>query len=103
MMLADMRDQGTTDAKLQELVTQENYERYKKISRKMIVNEIKGNIAVRGVGQQQGLSVSQAEVDDEVPSGVARPPRRQLAQQRRGGPGRGSQHSCCASVASSQA
>ena len=65
-MLANMREQGSTDEQLKELITEENYKRYKQISRNLVVNEIKGNIAVRGVGQQQGLAVSQSEVDDEV-------------------------------------
>ena len=61
-MLANMREQGSTDEQLKELITEENYKRYKQISRNLVVNEIKGNIAVRGVGQQQGLAVSPSEV-----------------------------------------
>lgn len=66
MMLGDMREQGTSDDKLKELVTPENYERYKKISRPMATNAIKGDFAIRAVAQQQGLSVSRDRVDDEV-------------------------------------
>lgn len=65
-MLADMRERGTTDEKLKELVTQENYERYKKISRMQVEKQIKGNLAVKAVGAAQGLVVPQNEVDDEV-------------------------------------
>ena len=66
MMLGDMRERGSSDAQLKELVTPENYERYKKISRVQVVNSIKGNFAIKHVGIQQGLTVPQNEVDDEV-------------------------------------
>jgi len=65
-MLSDMREQGSTDEKLKELITQENYERYKKISRPMVTNSIKGDLALKAVSQQQGLSVPEDQVDDEV-------------------------------------
>ena len=41
MMLGDMRERGTSDAELRKLVTPENYERYKKISRVQVLNSIK--------------------------------------------------------------
>jgi trigger factor len=66
MMLSDMKERGSTDEQLKELITQENYERYKKIQRPMAMNSIKGNFAIRAVGKQQGLTVPQSEVDDEV-------------------------------------
>merc|ERR1719453_281041 len=66
MMLGDMREQGTPDAKLQELITPENYERYKKISRPMTENKIKSDFAIKTVSQQQGLMVSRDEVDEEL-------------------------------------
>jgi FKBP-type peptidyl-prolyl cis-trans isomerase (trigger factor) len=65
-MLGDMREQGTPDAKLQELITPENYERYKKISRPMTENKIKSDFAIKTVSQQQGLMVSRDEVDEEI-------------------------------------
>ena len=65
MMLADMREQGSSDEKLKELVSAENYERFKKISYKMVSNAIKGDFAVNTVGQQQGLTVPRDRVDDE--------------------------------------
>lgn len=65
-MLAEMREQGTSDAKLKEVVSQENYDRYSKISMPMTLSQIKADLALRAVGQQQALSVPQSEVDDEV-------------------------------------
>ena len=66
MMLGDMRERGTTDEQLKDLITPENYERYKKISRPQVEASIKGSFAIKGVAMQQGLSVAQNEVDDEV-------------------------------------
>jgi trigger factor len=66
MMLGDMREQGTTDAKIKELLTPENYENYKKISRPMVEARIKSDFAVKTVGQQQGLVVSRDKVDEEI-------------------------------------
>merc|ERR1719453_2173344 len=66
MMLGDMREQGTPDAKLQELITPENYERYKKISRPMTELKLKSDFAIKTVSQQQGLMVSRDEVDEEL-------------------------------------
>ena len=66
LMLAQMREQGTSDDELREIVSQENYERYSKISMAMTLAQIKGDLALRAVGQQQGLSVPQSEISDEV-------------------------------------
>ena len=65
-MLADMKERGTTEAKLKELITPENYERYRKISRPQVEAQLKGTFAIRAVSAAQGLSVPQNEVDDEV-------------------------------------
>lgn len=66
MMLADMREKGQTDEKLKELITPENYERYKTISRPMTTSKIKGDFAIKTVSMQQGLVVPQDKVDDEI-------------------------------------
>ena len=66
MMLADMREQGQSDEKLKDIITPENYERYKKISRPMTTGSIKADFAIKTVGQQQNLVVSQDKVDDEI-------------------------------------
>jgi len=65
-MLADLKDRGATDEKIKELITQENYERYTTISRPMNEKSLKGDFALVAVGKQQGLQVSQSEVDDQV-------------------------------------
>jgi len=65
-MLGDMRERGASDEKIKELITPENYERYKTISRPQNEGYLKGNFAIKAVGMQQGLSVSQNEIDDEV-------------------------------------
>ena len=40
MMLSDMREKGATDEDLKEIITTENYERYKKISQNMIESQV---------------------------------------------------------------
>jgi len=65
-MLASMREQGETDEKLRELVSPENYERYKKITRPMSINQIKADFAIKEVGRQQRLVLERSRVDDEI-------------------------------------
>jgi len=66
MMLADLKDRGTSEEELKKLITSENYERYTTIARPQCVAGIKGNLALKTVATAQGLSVAQGEVDDEV-------------------------------------
>ena len=40
MMLSDMREKGATDEDLKEIITQENYDRYKKISSTMTQSQV---------------------------------------------------------------
>jgi trigger factor len=65
-MLSDMRERGTPDEKLKELITKENYERYLKIAAPMSAMQVKVDFSLKTVGQQQGLTVSRDDVDDEV-------------------------------------
>lgn len=66
MMLGDLKDRGTSDAEIKKLITPENYARYCKIARPQCLAGIKGNLAIKAVGEAQGLAVPQNEVDDEV-------------------------------------
>lgn len=65
-MLSDLRERGTPDEKLQDLVTKENYERYLKISAPMSAMQVKVDFSLKEIGRQQGLKVSRDDVDDEV-------------------------------------
>eukprot|EP00967_Tisochrysis_lutea_P073365 scaffold98222_cov28-Tisochrysis_lutea.AAC.1 len=65
-MLSDMRERGTPDEKLKELITKENYERYLRIAAPMSAMQVKADFALKTIGQQQGLTVSRDDVDDEV-------------------------------------
>jgi hypothetical protein len=65
-MLGDMRERGTTDAKLKELITPENYEKYAAISKPSTEAQVKSDLALKEVGIKEGLVVPQAEVDDQV-------------------------------------
>jgi FKBP-type peptidyl-prolyl cis-trans isomerase (trigger factor) len=65
-MLSDLREKGSSDAKVQELITPENYGKFKEISRPSATATIKGDLAVKAVMAQQGLSVPRDQVDEEV-------------------------------------
>ncbi|KAL1526621.1 hypothetical protein AB1Y20_015325 [Prymnesium parvum] len=66
MMLSDMREQGATDDDLKDIITIENYERYKKISQAMNEAQVKGDFALKHIAQQQGLVITRNRVDEEV-------------------------------------
>lgn len=71
-MLAEMREKGKTDAELKELVSPENYERFKEISRPLTEAGIKGNFAIRSIAKLEGLDPPEAAVDEEVMAQQAR-------------------------------
>lgn len=64
--LADMRNRGASDEKLKELISAENFEKYRAVSRPSTVMQIKGDLALKEVGRQQGLAISEKEIDDEM-------------------------------------
>ena len=66
MMLADMRQRGTTDEQLKDLISPENFEKYKMVSRPSVERSIKGDLALKEVARQQELSVSEEQVEDEM-------------------------------------
>jgi FKBP-type peptidyl-prolyl cis-trans isomerase (trigger factor) len=66
MMLGDLREQGKPDEELKELVTPENYEAYKSVSRPMATASIKADFALKAVAMQQGLAVPEEQVEDEL-------------------------------------
>ena len=49
--LADMRNRGTTDEKLKELISPENFEKYKAVSRPQVQQVIKGDLALKALGR----------------------------------------------------
>ena len=64
--LADQRQRGVTDEKLKELVSPENYKKYAAVARPSIEASIKGDFALKELGRQQNLVVSEDEVEDEM-------------------------------------
>ena len=57
---------GVTDEKLKELVSPENYKKYAAVARPSIEASIKGDFALKELGRQQNLVVSEDEVEDEM-------------------------------------
>jgi len=66
LMLADMRQRGATDEKLKELISPENFEKYKAVARPSSEAQIKGDLALKEVGRQQGLEVTEEQIEDEM-------------------------------------
>ena len=64
--LADQRQRGVTDEKLKELVSPENFKKYAAVARPSIEASIKGDFALKELGRQQNLVVSEDEVEEEM-------------------------------------
>ena len=54
---------GVTDEKLKELVSPENFKKYAAVARPSIEASIKGDFALKELGRQQNLVVSEDEVE----------------------------------------
>ena len=63
-MLADMRARGTTDEKLKELITAENFEKYKAISRPSSEAQVKSEMALKEVARQQDAASGEPHTAD---------------------------------------
>ena len=57
---------GVTDEKLKELVSPENYKKYAAVARPSIEASIKGDFALKELGRQQNLVVSEDEVEEKT-------------------------------------
>mmetsp|Transcript_142104 Transcript_142104/g.250603 ORF Transcript_142104/g.250603 Transcript_142104/m.250603 type:complete len:572 (-) Transcript_142104:113-1828(-) len=65
-MLSMLRDKGTPDDKVKEMVTPENYKIFKKMTSPQIAKDLKGNMAIDAIADQQGLKVDRNKVDEEI-------------------------------------
>lgn len=64
-MLLDFRDQGTTEAQLEEMSTPENYTKYRKLSRPNVEKVVKLSMAFKDIAEKEGLAVTPEEVEDQ--------------------------------------
>jgi trigger factor len=65
-MLADLRERGTPDEQLKDLITEERYEQYSTISRPSVEKQVATDFCLKEVASQQSLKVETAQVDDEI-------------------------------------
>ncbi|GMI60304.1 hypothetical protein ScalyP_jg10114 [Parmales sp. scaly parma] len=64
LMLTEMRDNGSEDEVLQKLVSPENFEKYRELTKADVERELKGSIVVEEVGRLEAIVVGGVEVED---------------------------------------
>jgi len=64
-MLMDFKEQGSTDAQLDEMSSPENYEKYKEVSRKNVEKVVKLSLAFRDIAEKEKVEVTANEVADQ--------------------------------------
>mmetsp|Transcript_15459 Transcript_15459/g.25754 ORF Transcript_15459/g.25754 Transcript_15459/m.25754 type:complete len:527 (+) Transcript_15459:107-1687(+) len=65
-MLADFKEQGSTDEQLQEMMTPEKYEKYKELSRKNVEKIVKLGMVFRDVAEKEKIVITPEEVQEQM-------------------------------------
>lgn len=65
-MLMDFSEQGSTDEQLQEMSSEESYNRYKEISRENVNKVVILGMAFRDIAEKEGISVSSEEIQEQL-------------------------------------
>ena len=65
-MLMDFQEQGSTDEQLQEMSSEESYNRYKDISRDNVNKVVVLGMAFRDIAEKEGISVSSEEIQSQL-------------------------------------
>jgi len=65
-MMGDMRDQGTPDEEIKEMITAERFETYKRVAYKNVCKELRASIAVHDIAQKEGITVDAGEIEDQL-------------------------------------
>merc|ERR1712157_228542 len=68
VMLAEMRNSGTDDAALKQMISPEGFQKYLKVVRPKVVTELRGKLAVESIGRSIGV---QADEQQDADSGAA--------------------------------
>lgn len=63
-MLHDFKEQGSTDEQLEEMMTEEKYEKYKEVSKPNVEKVVKLGMAFRDIAEKEKLSVEAKEIKD---------------------------------------
>ena len=65
-MLMDFKEQGSTDEQLQEMASEENYLRYKEISRESVNQIVTLGMAFRDIAEKEGIAVTVEEIKEQL-------------------------------------
>jgi FKBP-type peptidyl-prolyl cis-trans isomerase (trigger factor) len=65
-MMRDFREQGSTQEQLEEMMTEENFKKYKEISRPNVEKIVKLGMAFRDIAEKESLSVEEKEIRDQL-------------------------------------
>mmetsp|Transcript_4515 Transcript_4515/g.6229 ORF Transcript_4515/g.6229 Transcript_4515/m.6229 type:complete len:506 (-) Transcript_4515:232-1749(-) len=67
MMMADMKSEGSkTDEEIKEMISAENFEKYKEIVRKNVTRGLAATIALSDIAKRENLEVDELEVEDQL-------------------------------------
>ncbi|KAJ1430471.1 trigger factor/SurA domain-containing protein [Ochromonadaceae sp. CCMP2298] len=64
-MLADFKEQGSTDEQLQEMTEPEKYQRYKELSRKNVEKVVKLGMTFRDIAEKEKIATTPQEVQEQ--------------------------------------
>lgn len=66
VMLADMRNSGTDDAALKQMISPEGFQKYLKVVRPRVVTELRGRLAVESIGKELKMSADETQVEEQM-------------------------------------
>ena len=65
-ILMDFKEQGSTNEQIEEMTTEENYKRYKEISRPNVEKIVKLGMAFRDIAERESASVDEKEIREQL-------------------------------------
>merc|ERR1712174_90967 len=72
VMLAEMRNSGTDDAALKQMISPEGFQKYLKVVRPKVVTELRGKLAVESIGRSIGVQADEQQAEQQkADSGAA--------------------------------
>eukprot|EP01041_Mallomonas_annulata_P007115 gene7115-14468_t len=64
-MLMEFKEQGSTDAQLEEMSSEENYEKYKKVAMANVVKTVTLSMAFRDIAEKESVTVTKNEITEQ--------------------------------------
>jgi len=66
VMLAEMRNSGTDDAALKQMISPEGFQKYLKVVRPKVVTELRGKLAVESIGRAIDIKADDQQVEEQM-------------------------------------